>query len=114
MQGQSTHTAGQHNHEGDIPSPARCSKPAASDPPYSLDCEEPVYAALTNPEPPEHAGPDLRNQRQEHGLTIRDLADHLDVTYQRLRRLEIGLRNDPELEHRATIALDQLAREGAP
>ena len=74
MQGQSTHTAGQHNHEGDIPSPARCSKPAASDPPYSLDCEEPVYAALTNPEPPEHAGPDLRNQRQEHGLTIRDLA----------------------------------------
>ncbi|WP_454301976.1 Lsr2 family DNA-binding protein [Salana multivorans] len=36
------HRAGQHNPEVDIPSPDPCSRPAASDPGYTLNCEEPV------------------------------------------------------------------------
>ena len=36
------------------------------------------------------------------------LAATLGVPYQQLRRLEIGTRTDPDLDHRATLALDQL------
>ena len=37
-----THGAGQHNPEGDIPSPDLYSRPADSDPNYTPDCDEPV------------------------------------------------------------------------
>jgi len=41
------------------------------------------------------------------------LAATLGVPYQRLRRLEIGTRADPQLEHLATAALDQVTTRNA-
>ena len=43
---QGTHGAGQHNHGSDIPSPAACSRPAASDPNYTLDRDGPLKRGL--------------------------------------------------------------------
>jgi len=67
-----------------------------------------VYAALLNPATENPAGRQLRTERQRIGIPISVLASSLDVPYQRLRRLEIGIRADPELEQRATLALAQL------
>ena len=67
-----------------------------------------VYAALLNPATENPAGRQLRTERQRLGIPISVLASSLNVPYQRLRRLEIGTRADPELEQRATLALAQL------
>jgi transposase len=64
-----------------------------------------IYGALNNPATDNPVGRELRAQRQRIGVPITVLAATLGVPYQRLRRLEIGTRADPELEHRATLAL---------
>lgn len=68
-----------------------------------------IYAALFNPAAENPVGRELRAKRQEIGLPISVLAGTLGVPYQRLRRLEIGTRADPELEQRATLALAELS-----
>ena len=68
-----------------------------------------IYAALLNPATDNPIGRELRARRQAVGIPISVLAATLDVPYQRLRRLEIGTRADPELERRATIALDAIS-----
>lgn len=67
-----------------------------------------VYAALIDPVVDDHAGRQLRAIRQRAGIPITTLAATLNVPYQRLRRLEIGIRTDPELTQRATALLTQL------
>lgn len=64
-----------------------------------------VYRALMNPGLENPAGQELRAIRQEAGIPITVLADTLAVPYQRLRRLEIGVRADPQLEAKAKAAL---------
>ena len=68
-----------------------------------------IYAALLNPATDNPAGQRLRAIRQRVGIPISVLAATLGVPYQRLRRLEIGVRADPDLEHRADLALAQLS-----
>ncbi|MFP5289553.1 MAG: IS110 family transposase, partial [Actinomycetes bacterium] len=68
-----------------------------------------IYAALLNPAADNPTGHELRAQRQQIGIPISILAATLGVPYQRLRRLEIGTRADPELEQRASLALAQLS-----
>jgi hypothetical protein len=67
-----------------------------------------VYAALLNPGTDNPAGQKLRERRQRAGVPIAMLAATLGVPYQQLRRLEIGTRTDPDLNQRATLALDHL------
>lgn len=67
-----------------------------------------IYTALLNPGTVNPAGRHLRAQRQRAGIPISVLAATLGVPYQRLRRLEIGTRTDPELGQRATHVLDQI------
>ena len=67
-----------------------------------------VYGALLNPATDNPVGRALRARRQAIGIPISVLASSLGVPYQRLRRLEIGVRADPELEQRANLALTQL------
>ena len=67
-----------------------------------------VYAALIDPVVDDHEGRQLRALRQQAGIPITTLAATLNVPYQRLRRLEIGIRTDPELTQRATALLTQL------
>jgi transposase len=67
-----------------------------------------IYTALLNPATENPVGRELRARRQAIGIPISVLANSLAVPYQRLRRLEIGTRADPELEHRANLALTQL------
>ena len=59
-----------------------------------------IHAALLTPATDNPAGHELRTQRQQIGI----LAATLSVPYQRLRKLEIGTRADPELEQHATLA----------
>lgn len=74
-----------------------------------------VYKTLTDPGSAVPAtGPLLRQQRQAIGIPITVLADTLGVPYQRLRRLEIGTRQDPELEHRARQTLEQITQNTPP
>ena len=73
-----------------------------------------IYAALTNPATDHPVGRELRAERRRIGVPITVLAATLGVPYQRLRRLEIGNRADPELEHRATIALAQIITRSTP
>lgn len=70
-----------------------------------------VYAALMDPVVQDLPGRHLRATRQQLGTPITVLAATLDVPYQRLRRLEIGTRTDPELEQRATALLAHLGAE---
>jgi transposase len=72
-----------------------------------------VYSALLNPATESPTGRQLRIERQRIGIPISILAASLGVPYQRLRRLEIGTRADPELEQRATLALAQLKHPAA-
>lgn len=72
-----------------------------------------MYAILINTATGNPAGQQLRVQRQRAGIPITVLAATLQVSYQRLRRLEIGTRTDPELEQRATTALDQISARPA-
>lgn len=67
-----------------------------------------VYSALLNPATENPVGRQLRIERQRIGIPISVLAASLGVPYQRLRRLEIGTRGDPDLEQRATTALTHL------
>jgi transposase len=67
-----------------------------------------IYTALLNPATENPVGRELRARRQAIGVPISVLAASLAVPYQRLRRLEIGTRADPELEQRATLALAQM------
>lgn len=67
-----------------------------------------IYAALIDPGTDDPAGRQLRTRRQDAGIPISVLAATLGVPYQRLRRLEIGTRADPELEARARLLLDQI------
>ena len=67
-----------------------------------------VYAALINPAPAEPVGPALRLRRQDHGLTMRDIAARLEVPYRRVQRLETGERADPALAHRVATVLNEL------
>jgi transposase len=73
-----------------------------------------IYAALINPATDHPVGNQLRAERQRIGIPTTVLAAALGVPYQRLRRLEIGNRADPELEHRATIALAQITARSTP
>ncbi len=66
-----------------------------------------IHAALLNPATDHPVGRELRAERQRIGIPISVLAATLGVPYQRLRRLEIGTRADPDLEQRATLALAQ-------
>jgi hypothetical protein len=70
-----------------------------------------VYKALMNPttDTDTGIGQQLRTARQKAGIPISVLADSLGVTYQQLRRLEIGARADPQLEQRAAAVLAQIA-----
>lgn len=68
-----------------------------------------VYAALLNPATDNPAGRELRARRQAIGIPISVLAATLGVPYQRLRRLEIGTRADPDLEARATAVLERIS-----
>ncbi|MCC2030066.1 transposase [Microbacterium sp. YMB-B2] len=68
-----------------------------------------VYAALLNPATDHPVGRELRARRQAIGIPISVLATTLGVPYQRLRRLEIGTRADPELEARAATVLEQIS-----
>lgn len=72
-----------------------------------------MYAILISTAAGNPAGQQLRVQRQRAGIPITVLAATLQVPYQRLRRLEIGTRADPELEQRATTALDQISARSA-
>lgn len=72
-----------------------------------------VYAALIDPAAHEIPGPRLRARRQELGIPLSVLAATLSVPYQRLRRLEIGTRSDPELEERAAALLAQIEADSA-
>lgn len=73
-----------------------------------------VYAALINPATDNPAGQQLRTERQRTGIPITVLAATLNVPYQRLRRLEIGTRTDPELQQRATNTLAQITTKSTP
>ncbi|MEA9987174.1 IS110 family transposase [Subtercola sp. RTI3] len=68
-----------------------------------------IFAVLTSPSPETSIGQELRTRRQQTGTPITILAASLGVPYQRLRRLEIGTRADPQLEQLVTAALDQIA-----
>jgi DNA-binding transcriptional regulator YiaG len=57
-----------------------------------------VYSALLNPATGNPAGQQLRTERQRLGMPISVLAATLGVPYQKLRRLEIGTRQDTDLE----------------
>ena len=72
-----------------------------------------IYAALIDPSTDDPAGRQLRTLRQDAGIPISVLAATLGVPYQRLRRLEIGTRADPELEARARLLLDQINADSA-
>lgn len=66
-----------------------------------------VFALLTHPPADPLPGPLLRRQRQALGIRLTDAARTLEVPYQRLRRLEIGYRTDPELVHRCQHWLEE-------
>ena len=72
-----------------------------------------VYRAVISPALADAPGHHLRQRRQDAGIPITVLAATLGVPYQRLRRLEIGTRADPELEHLAIAALDQADTQNA-
>lgn len=72
-----------------------------------------IYGALLDPGTENPVGQALRAERRRIGIPISVLAAKLDVPYQRLRRLEIGTRADPELEQRATLILAQISRPKA-
>lgn len=72
-----------------------------------------VYRALTSPAAADAPGHLLRQRRQQAGIPITELAATLGVPYQRLRRLEIGTRADPQLEQLATAALDLVSTQKA-
>lgn len=72
-----------------------------------------VYAALLNPTAEDPTGPRVRTAREQLGIPISVLAATLEVPYQRLRRLEIGTRVDPDLEQRAIALLAQIDRRTA-
>jgi len=72
-----------------------------------------VYAALLNPGKENPAGRQIRIERQRLGIPISVLAATLGVPYQKLRRLEIGTRQDTDLEQKATLALKQIERPKA-
>lgn len=56
-----------------------------------------VFTLLTKPESELPIGPLLGQRRQTQQIAIPEVARILGVPYQRLRRLEIGQRTDPEL-----------------
>ncbi|VEH42550.1 Transposase IS116/IS110/IS902 family [Kocuria rosea] len=66
-----------------------------------------VFALLTHPSTEPLPGPSLRRQRQALGIRLTDAAGTLGVPYQRLRRLELGIRTDPDLVHRCQHWLDE-------
>lgn len=72
-----------------------------------------IYSVLMNPGTDNPVGRQLRAQRQRIGIPIAALATTLQVPYQQLRRLEIGIRSDPELEQRAKTVLDQISPPSA-
>lgn len=72
-----------------------------------------IYTALLNPGTENPAGQALRAERQRLGVPITVLAATLGVPYQRLRRLEIGTRADPELEQRAILTLSHISPQKA-
>jgi len=72
-----------------------------------------IYAVLMNPGTDNPVGQQLRIHRQRIGIPITTLAATLHVPYQQLRRLEIGIRSDPELEQRAKAVLDQISPQSA-
>ncbi|WP_205683975.1 helix-turn-helix domain-containing protein [Cryobacterium aureum] len=59
-------------------------------------------------------GPRLRQRRQTLDIVITDAAKELNVRYQRLRRLEIGRRNDTNLETTFSAWLDEQPRQSDP
>lgn len=71
-----------------------------------------IYKTLLNPAA-EQPGQHLRTTRQQAGITVTALAATLGVSFDQLRRLEIGVRADPELEHRALTTLEQITTPSA-
>ena len=71
-----------------------------------------IYKTLLNPAA-EQPGQHLRTTRQQAGLTVTALAATLGVSFDQLRRLEIGVRADPELEQRALTTLEQITTPSA-
>ncbi|MFI7744890.1 IS110 family transposase [Kocuria rhizosphaericola] len=70
-----------------------------------------VFALLTHPTTEPLPGPLLREQRQALGIRLTDAAHALEVPYQRLRRLELGTRTDPDLVHRCRQWLDETGQQ---
>jgi transposase len=64
-----------------------------------------IHTALLNPGTSSPTSQELRRSRQAAGIPISVLAATLGVTYQHLRRTELGVRADPELTQQATDAL---------
>ena len=64
-----------------------------------------IFELLTRPANPLPIGPELRQRRQSLGISIVAVASLLEVPDQRIRRLEIGQRTDPELETAFTMLL---------
>lgn len=71
-----------------------------------------IYKALLNPTA-DQPGHHLRSIRQQAGVPVSALARTLGVQHQRLRRLETGIRADPELEQRALATLAQITTKSA-
>ncbi len=72
-----------------------------------------IYAALLEPDTENPAGQALHRERRRTGIPITGLTAKLGVPYQRLRRLKIGTRADPELEQRAAFAMTKITRQKA-
>ena len=66
-------------------------------PPPKRHIANEVYRAVISPALADAPGHHLRQRRQDAGIPITVLAATLGVPYQRLRRLEVGTRADPEL-----------------
>lgn len=73
-----------------------------------------IFALLARPVVALPLGPKLRQRRQILGIILTEAAKQLDVPYQRLRRLEIGQRADPDLETAFSAWLDDKSQQSNP
>lgn len=72
-----------------------------------------IHKILTSPPPLAPRGHELRRLRTRHGLPLRVLATHHQITINRLSRIERGLTRDPELQTRIHTWLQALEDQPA-
>ncbi|WP_304326623.1 helix-turn-helix transcriptional regulator [Bifidobacterium thermacidophilum] len=65
-------------------------------------------------EPPAERGRRLRELRVTHGITQQQVSDALGVHFSRIREIERGTRNLPELERRATLWIQTITTPNQP